>query len=295
MNTLGYYEIQLPNFIKVNKILKLGNNFFTKNFFNGFFATLLATPCTAPFVGSAITVAFTQSSLILFSIFVLMGFGMSLPYLFVCIYPKSVSLLPKSGKWTLYIKYFLSILLVLTIIWVLNILYNFYNDYFVIIFLALVLTLLFSFKFNFFKFYILIFSILILFSTPLFPYFHQNQSVKFNDEDWSNFSEVNIDEMIRNNEIVFIDVTADWCATCQFNKLNVLENKKIKSLFKDKNIKLIRADWTKPDKNIDEFLKKYNKFGIPFNAFFSIKYSNGLILPEILNEKNIINILNEIE
>ena len=80
LNTLGYYEIQLPNFIKVNKILKLGNNFFTKNFFNGF-ATLLATPCTAPFVGSAITVAFTQSSLILFSIFVLMGFGMSLPYL----------------------------------------------------------------------------------------------------------------------------------------------------------------------------------------------------------------------
>ena len=98
-----------------------------------------------------------------------------------------------------------------------------------------------------------------------------------------------------NNQIVFIDVTADWCATCQFNKLNVLENKKIKSLFKDKNIKLIRADWTKPDKNIDEFLKKYNKFGIPFNAFFSNKYSNGLILPEILNEKNIINILNEIE
>ena len=181
-----------------------------------------------------------------------------------------MSLLPKSGKWTLYIKYFLSILLVLTIIWVLNILYNFYNDYFVIIFLALVLTLLFSFKFNFFKFYILIFSILILFSTPLFPYFHQNQSVKFNDEDWSNFSEVNIDEMIRNNEILFIDVTADWCATCQFNKLNVLENKKIKSLFKDKNIKLIRADWTKPDKNIDEFLKKYNKFGIPFNAFFQL-------------------------
>ena len=294
LNTLGYFEIQLPHFINGNKILYLGNNFFAKNFFNGFFATILATPCTAPFVGSAVTIAFTQQPLILFSIFISMGLGMSLPYLFVCIYPNSISLLPKSGKWTLYIKYFLSMLLALTIIWVLNILYNFYNDYFVITFLAIVLILLFSFKFNFFKFYILLLSIFILFFTPLFSYFQQNKSIKFND-DWLNFSEVNIEEIVKNNQIVFIDITADWCATCQFNKLNVLDNKKIKSLFKEKNIKLIRANWTKPDKDIDEFLKKYNKFGIPFNAFFSEKYTNGLILPEILNKKNIINILNEIE
>ena len=61
LNTIGLFEIELPNFIKESKYFNSGNNFYTKNFFNGFFATLLATPCTAPFVGTAITIAFTQN------------------------------------------------------------------------------------------------------------------------------------------------------------------------------------------------------------------------------------------
>ena len=59
--------------------------------------------------------------------------------------------------------------------------------------------------------------------------------------------------MLKNNEILFIDVTADWCVTCQFNKINVLEKEDIKILFKQNDIKLIRADWTKPDRDIDIF------------------------------------------
>ena len=59
--------------------------------------------------------------------------------------------------------------------------------------------------------------------------------------------------MLKNNEILFIDVTADWCVTCQFNKINVLEKENIQNLFKQNNIKLIRADWTKPDRDIDIF------------------------------------------
>ena len=60
-----------------------------------------------------------------------------------------------------------------------------------------------------------------------------------------------------------------------------------KKIFKENNIKLIRADWTKPDRNIDAFLKQFNKFGIPFNAFFSQKYPDGIIMSEILTEKEI--------
>ena len=175
LNTVGIFEINLPNFFKNNNLYNLGSNFFTKNFFNGFFATLLATPCTAPFVGSALTVAFTQNSVILFSIFILMGLGMSLPYLVVSILPQSVSLFPKPGKWTIYVKYFLSALLLLTIIWVVNILYNFYNEYFIIVFLFLSLILILSFKFNFLKIYISIFSIFVLLIIPQISFFDQNK------------------------------------------------------------------------------------------------------------------------
>ncbi len=286
LNTFGIFEINLPNFIKNNNLYTLGNNFFTKNFFNGFFATLLATPCTAPFVGSALSVAFTQTSAILFIIFILMGFGMSLPYLAVSILPQSVSLFPKSGKWTIYVKYFLSVLLLGTIIWLISILYNFYNEYFIIVYLLISLSLFVSFKFNLFKFYISFFSIFILLSIPLINFFDQDQ-YSTPDKNWVNFNEIDINDMIKNNETLFIDITADWCVTCQFNKINVLEKENIKLLFEENDITLIRADWTKPDRNIDIFLKKFNKFGIPFNAFFSSKFSEGIILSELLTEKEI--------
>ena len=66
-----------------------------------------------------------------------------------------------------------------------------------------------------------------------------------------------------------------------------IEKENIKLLFEENDITLIRADWTKPDRNIDIFLKKFNKFGIPFNAFFSSKFSEGIILSELLTEKEI--------
>ena len=88
-------------------------------------------------------------------------------------------------------------------------------------------------------------------------------------EDWEDFNVINIESLIKNNEILFVDVTADWCATCQFNKLNVLDKENIIKLFKDNNVKLIRADWTKPDINIDNFLK--NLINLEFHSMFFFK------------------------
>ena len=294
INTSGLFEIQLPNFISQSKILNIGNSYFTKNFFNGFFATLLATPCTAPFVGSAITVAFTQSAYILFIIFTLMGFGMSLPYIFVSVFPKTVIFLPKPGKWTIYIKYFLSFLLALTIIWILSILYNFYNYFFIITYLFLLILLIFSFKINISKILISSITIIVLFLIPSISFFKQNNTFEVN-EDWINFFDVNIDDIINKNQIVFVDVTADWCATCQFNKINVLNKSNIENIFIKNNIKLVRADWTKANPEIDNFLKDFNKFGIPFNAFFSSEFPNGIILSEILTEKELIDSISKLK
>ena len=102
----------------------------------------------------------------------------------------------------------------------------------------------------------------------------------------------NIEELISDNNIVFIDITADWCATCQYNKINVLNKKKIKDIFKKYNIILVRGDWTKPNEKINQFLNKYNRFGIPFNGFYSKKYTEGILLSELLSEKEILNNIN---
>ena len=82
---------------------------------------------------------------------------------------------------------------------------------------------------------------------------------------------------------------------CQFNKINVLNSDNIIKQFKENNITLIRADWTKPNVKVNLFLEKYDRFGIPFNAFFSKKFPNGILLSELLSEKEIVNAINKIK
>ena len=91
-------------------------------------------------------------------------------------------------------------------------------------------------------------------------------------------------KIIANNEIVFLDITADWCITCKFNKINVLNSKTVSDFFDSQEVTLIKADWTQPNEKINKFLKKYNKFGIPFNAFYSSKFPEGIVMNEILTE-----------
>ncbi len=112
-NLFGFFELKTPNIYNSISIGKLQNHYYASDFFNGFFATLMATPCSAPFVGTALTIAFTQSAWIMLSIFIVMGIGMSTPYLMICLFPRSLTILPKPGKWMLYVKYFLAYLVYL--------------------------------------------------------------------------------------------------------------------------------------------------------------------------------------
>ena len=293
MNMFGQFEITLPN--KLNNLSFFGsiNNAYLKDFFNGFFATLMATPCSAPFVGTAITAAFTETYTTGISIFLFMGIGMSFPYLLIASFPKLINFIPKPGKWMVYIKYFLGLLLLATVIWLSNILLNFFNYYFLIFSLILFLVLSYRQKIPLIKNTITVIVLLIVFSSSSLKLFQQNPTLKY-DKDWLNFFEVDINQLIKQDQVVFLDITADWCATCQFNKINVLNSNKVINVFKDNNISLIRADWTKPNERINIFLEKYDRFGIPFNAFFSNNFPNGILLSELLSEKEIVNAINQI-
>ena len=293
MNLFNQFEFQIPNFVNRINFISKSSSSHSKDFFNGFFATVLATPCSAPFVGTAITAAFTQHSIVSISIFFFMGVGMSVPYITIALFPKLISFLPKPGKWMQYVKFFLGFLLLLTTVWLSNILLNFFNYFFLISIFLLLLILIYLRKVHFFKNSFSVIILLIFFSLPLFGIFQQQQD-KRTDQNWLNFNSINIEELISDNNIVFIDITADWCATCQYNKINVLNNKEVKDIFKKNNIILVRGDWTKPNEKINQFLNKYNRFGIPFNAFYSKRYSEGILLSELLSEKEILNNINKI-
>ena len=294
MNMFGQFQINLPQNFSNIAFAGLGNKSFFKDFFNGFFATLMATPCSAPFVGTAITAAFTQNYITGMSIFLFMGIGMASPYLLIALFPKLVNFLPKPGIWMIYVKYFLGLLLLATVVWLSNILLNFFNIYFLVISLFVLIVITYRRKFPLFKNTITIASIIFIFFSTSLQIFQQHSS-SAEEKDWVSFFTVDIDQLVAQDKIIFLDITADWCATCQFNKINVLNSDNIIKQFKENNVTLIRADWTKPNERVNLFLEKYDRFGIPFNAFFSKKFPDGILLSELLSEKEIVNAINKIK
>ena len=291
LNLFGLFEIPIPRFMNAKVISGLQENYYTRDFFNGFFATVMATPCSAPFVGTALTIAFTQSSIMMLSIFIFMGIGMASPYFFVSFFPGSLRFFPKPGSWMIYLKYFLGLLLLGTLLWIGNILLNHFNYYFIYASIFLLLLILFFSYFIKQKKLILFIATVIFFTFPNFSFFNP-VSMKTNS-DWLDLTTINLEELKEEN-ILFIDVTADWCATCQFNKINVLNSQSIKEVFEQYNVIKIRGDWTKPNTIIEKFLQRHKKFGIPFNIIYNKENPKGIVLSELLSESEIVEVLNKL-
>lgn len=292
LNLLDLFQIRLPSSVSNLLFKSSSNKSFLPDFFTGFFATLLATPCSAPFVGTAVAFAFSQRSEVLIAVLCFMGFGMASPYFLISMFPGFVDYLPKPGKWIIWVRRLMAILILLTLVWIGSILTKHFNLEFIYIsiILAIIITLILilKIKINFsslynFLFISIIISIYLL--LPSFVNFSKYQSLE--NKNWINFNEININQLVSKNKIVFVDITADWCVTCQYNKQNVINSNEIQEIFKKNEVIMVRGDWTLPNKKIETFLNSFNRFGIPFNVFFSYNLPDGVIMSEILTKNAI--------
>ena len=291
-NLFGFFELPIPSFINTSPALGLNSPNYMRDFFNGFFATIMATPCSAPFVGTAITAAFTQSFTIMFFIFLFMSLGMASPYLIISLFPNLLNFFPKPGKWMVYLRYLLGLMLIGTLIWIGNILLSHFNYYFIFSSICLLIITLLIINFIRIKKIILIISIIIFFIFPNLIFFKSNYIQE--KSDWLIFNSVNIENLIDEGNIIFVDITADWCATCQYNKINVLNTKVIKEVFEQFKVIKIKGDWTKPNNKIQKFLEKNRKYGIPFNVIYDENNKDGIVLSELLSKSEIIKTLNKL-
>ena len=114
--------------------------------------------------------------------------------------------------------------------------------------------------------------------------FTPKQSISDN---WEDFEPYKVNEYLNEGYNVFVDVTAEWCLSCALNKKLVLDQEDIKNLFKNRNIKTLRADWTDRNDDILEYLITYNKYGIPFNILYTKAKTDGFIFSEILSKNQI--------
>jgi suppressor for copper-sensitivity B len=102
---------------------------------------------------------------------------------------------------------------------------------------------------------------------------------------WQAFDESKIERAIKDGKIVFVDITADWCLNCKYNKRFVLSDPQLMALLSDKtHVLALQGDWTNPDPAIADYLHKHGRYGIPFNAVYGPRARDGILLPEILTK-----------
>jgi len=221
------------------------------DFFAGMLATILATPCSAPFVGTAVAVALSGSMADLFGIFLALGLGLAAPWLLVAARPSLVGFLPRPGAWMARLKQVLALLLVGTMIWL---------------------------------------------GSVLASLMQPQQAAQSDDAAiWSVWSRQAMDKGLAAGMPVFVDVTADWCVTCKANKALVLDRTPVSTTLQkavsDGRLLLLRADWTRPDKEIAALLASYGRYGIPFNMLLTPDGDADIILGEILTTSSVMSAL----
>ena len=113
--------------------------------------------------------------------------------------------------------------------------------------------------------------------------------------DWQVFSNARLQEELAKGSHVFVDMTADWCITCKVNEKMVLDTDDIAKAFKEKNITLLKGDWTDHNQEIADFLKSYNRYGIPFYVLYSKDLEKPFVFPELISKNMVLEALSKIK
>lgn len=281
LNMFGLFEFVTPGGSKLGSTeLKEG---MSGDFFSGVLTTVLSTPCSAPFLGTALTFAFTTTTANIFLMFFFIGFGLAFPFLLTAIFPATLNIFPRPGMWMEKLKYFLGLSLVVTVIWLYDVFVSLVN--FDII--SWRLNLLFALWFFAFFFaqkisksrvaQFLVFVLPVVMTVLAVQHLevrpaNATETVK-TENNWGKWSEATLES--EKGKFVFMDFTAEWCLTCKVNKKLVMETNAFQEMARKNKVVLLRADWTKRDDNITQFLKRYNIVGVP--AYF-IQKPNGEIV-----------------
>jgi len=285
-------------------------------FMSGVFAVLLATPCTAPMLGTAIGFALKQSSFTIVLIMLTVGLGLASPFILLGAFPSVMKLIPKPGNWMNIFRDVMGFLLIGTSLFLLRTLYfiTSFSQFFNIIWFTLIFTFaLWIFgSFNrpqlskYKQWSGIIIAIIITFlagfmlldfsaSSENYESITNMQGKSSIKKEWQHFSPTLLAELQKEKKAVFVDFSAEWCMTCKSNEALVLNSGKVKAAFEEHKVERLYGDFTRKNPMILKWLKKYNKAGVPLYLLFKPGESKPLIFPEIITKKMIIDALAEIK
>ena len=324
LSLFGVYEINLPGTAvagvgdAVAKAGKSGGGY-TASFSEGVFATILATPCTAPILGTALGFAFSQPAGIILLIFTSTATGMALPYLLLTTKPGWMRFLPKPGEWMVTAKQFMGFLMMATLVWLLYVLGKQLGMEGVIWTSAFLLCVgiacwligrfatLVSSRASSIRtwiaativvvagYWIFLESILDVRSLVAgVPAMAQTSSGNSHGIEWQPFSIEKLNARLQENKTVFIDFTAEWCLTCKVNEKTVLADEQVIQRFKSAGIVPFRADWTTRNPDITRLLSKFGRSGVPLYVIFPAgKVNQPIVLPEVITSGIVIEAIDK--
>jgi len=284
------------------------------SFVSGVTATIVATPCTAPFMGSALGFALTQPAWVSMLVFTFLGLGMAAPFVLLSSVPALMKFVPKPGRWMESLKQFMGFLLVATVIWLLWVLgLQTGSNALVIVLLNLLIVSIGAWIYGRWGHLAmpdrtrlvstLLAALLVLGSTgytmanidtfvmKVQPSEYSSKGIK-----WQVFSEESVERLLTEGKPVFIDFTAAWCLSCQVNEQVAFSPKEVQDKFAEIGINAFKADWTNRDEKIAQALARYSRNSVPLYVLYSGKKDEPpRILPEILTPGIILDALKSIQ
>lgn len=307
-NLWGVFEVPLPGALANALGRPGGDRGLAGHLATGAFATLLATPCSAPFLGTAVGFALARGPAEILAVFAALGTGLALPYLLVAAVPRLAARLPRPGRWMVTLRRLLGVALALTALWLLSVLAAQAGQPVALAVGALMVALALALwaraaapvpalvrragaaLAGLF--------VLAAFAAPasLGDAGGAAGTAAAVESRWVRFDESAIAAHVAAGRVVFVDVAADWCITCQANKTLVLERGRVaERLFgtgaPGGRVVAMQADWTRPDERIARYLARFGRYGIPFNVVYGPAAPDGIPLPELLTEGAVLEAL----
>jgi len=302
LGMFGVFMVQVSVGQNISKLSQ--NDGYAGAFFTGVLATILSTPCTAPFLGTAVGFAFAESWWVILLIFFTVGLGLAAPYLVLTSNPGWMKYIPKPGAWMEHVKEAMAFTLMGSVIWLLYIIGQQTGSDGVIATLIFLLAAAFSSwlvgRFSAFETRklrkTLVWAAAVgipaaLFFCQVLPAFSAKAPAQTNE---NAYSQASIEKSLKDGKIVFVDFTAAWCLTCQVNESGVLSDAEVRKAMDHHDVIVLKADWTNGDPEITKALKSHQRSGVPLYLVYSPhRPNNPVILPEILTKSAVLEALEQ--
>lgn len=272
----------------------------------GVLAVVLATPCSAPLLGTAVGFAFAASSATIALVFFVLGLGLAAPFCLLVLFPGLAARLPRPGAWMEHFKHFLGFALLGTAAWLAWVMGGLGGVDAMGRFVAFLVVVAFACwslglaqraagAGRWLGLATAAAAILVAVGAGLPPSAAEAGDARGSSAEARAWSPEAVHSALASGRPVFVDFTADWCLTCKFNERTVLASERVRSAFREREVEFLVADWTRRDEAIRAELARYGKAGVPLYLLYSPrKPEEPEVLPELLTERIVLDSLERI-